>query len=459
MDRACHRCGESGHAAGRCRGGRASKPTGGMCYICGRSGHLRRDCPGVEDDGAGQSRFKGKSSARGKKREKNDSVQNTDPPLPAAAAPFVDMNCGADVFSKPLSDALQTSDFGDFFPHASFVGAVLSCSMNPQSFTIPSLDDVLSTEPCDLVAEAAAGGLVSHKIGGGDDIISKTCGRNLGYWAGVPPALAAAFLSHCKFEDDPAPHGDYFLNGIEAEHIFAALALRRYFSCHRVVGASVGLNYSPVAVLTKAEQLACLKLQLELISRMNARASTAFVCSLSDGVTGPRVKKAVLVSAVPAFEIRSISDMERLTVAGASIDQDLLKVLLDIFNTAELRLIPIVVQISSCGLQWATIQKLMESFTNCYFSIDCRLTHSKQKLLREFAFDLPMSKIILESNGPLYLPADYNEPSGSHPGHILVLVRALAEIKGGLDIDAVLEQCYVNTIAFFQALSDSSIID
>lgn len=32
------------------------------CYLCGRHGHVRTECPGLEDDGAGQSKYKGKYS-------------------------------------------------------------------------------------------------------------------------------------------------------------------------------------------------------------------------------------------------------------------------------------------------------------------------------------------------------------------------------------------------------------
>jgi hypothetical protein len=123
------------------------------------------------------------------------------------------------------------------------------------------------------------------------------------------------------------------------------------------------------------------------------------------------------------------------------------------FVTSEERSIPIIIRISSCGMAWKALLELMRIFSSCYFSIDCRLTHSKQKLLREYAFDLPIEKIILESNGPLYPPSGYQSDSGSHPGHILAVAQALAELKG-LDMEVVLEQCYTNAIAILGPIKE-----
>lgn len=54
----CHKCGQFGHLGNKC----SNKVKKMKCHLCGKSGHLRNECKGIEDDGSGQSKYKGKSS-------------------------------------------------------------------------------------------------------------------------------------------------------------------------------------------------------------------------------------------------------------------------------------------------------------------------------------------------------------------------------------------------------------
>jgi Tat protein secretion system quality control protein TatD with DNase activity len=145
----------------------------------------------------------------------------------------------------------------------------------------------------------------------------------------------------------------------------------------------------------------------------------------------------------------------------------------------------LLIQLSSASLTHRTIQYLLATYpSTVFFTVDGRLTHSKQKLLREFVFDIPLERLVLESNGPLFptvappsysdlplppvpAPEDYS-PSvsgngrrqrgrslsqggvgayggGYHPGHLLVIAATIASIKRLDDTDSVLDVLWTNT--------------
>lgn len=55
------------------------------CHLCGRGGHLRAECPGLDDGGSGQSKYKGKYSRRPGRSEANEPKE-PQPWWPAEAA-------------------------------------------------------------------------------------------------------------------------------------------------------------------------------------------------------------------------------------------------------------------------------------------------------------------------------------------------------------------------------------
>jgi Tat protein secretion system quality control protein TatD with DNase activity len=145
----------------------------------------------------------------------------------------------------------------------------------------------------------------------------------------------------------------------------------------------------------------------------------------------------------------------------------------------------LLVQLSSASLTHRTIQYLLAASSGSgpsaspalFFTVDGRVTHSKQKLLREFVFDIPLERLVLESNGPLFptvaqpfysehplpplpLPPPDHSPStgggrsrtrglslspGYHPGHLLVIAATIASIKRLEETDAVLDILWTNT--------------
>lgn len=109
------------------------------------------------------------------------------------------------------------------------------------------------------------------------------------------------------------------------------------------------------------------------------------------------------------------------------------------------------------SLNYRTIQYLLSKFPKLYFTVDGRVTHTKQKQLREYLFDIPLERIVIESNSPLYPPVSppsYSEyplpplPDISpsyHPGYLLIIAATIGSVKRITNIDEILDVCWENT--------------
>jgi hypothetical protein len=99
------------------------------------------------------------------------------------------------------------------------------------------------------------------------------------------------------------------------------------------------------------------------------------------------------------------------------------------------------------------VMNFSRSFENCFFSFDGRLTHTKQKSLQELAFDLPLRRIVVESNTPFFPPVEVADAGGSdaasHPGHYLIVAHKLSSIKN-ISIDEALDQLRKNMFDIFR---------
>jgi TatD DNase family protein len=93
--------------------------------------------------------------------------------------------------------------------------------------------------------------------------------------------------------------------------------------------------------------------------------------------------------------------------------------------------------------------KLIEHFPNLYVGFTGAVTHynSRGRQVRDAVRQLPLSRLLLETDGPFMVP----EPASSvektkvaHPGHIPLVAHAIATAKG-VPLATVLETCRGNT--------------
>lgn len=93
--------------------------------------------------------------------------------------------------------------------------------------------------------------------------------------------------------------------------------------------------------------------------------------------------------------------------------------------------------------------KFLKTFKNLYIGITGVVTFSKASDAHELAFDVPLDRLLLETDAPYFVPVDVAKANKwSHPGMVIYVAKKIADIKK-VSIDEVLEAARTNTKAMY----------
>jgi Tat protein secretion system quality control protein TatD with DNase activity len=427
-EKICKKCHQAGHFANKCPMAHEKKKSKMKCYICGQTGHARSQCPGVDDGGAAQSIHKNNSTAknntgekkkkgkdkvraqkmmRGKKKERGQSIDEKEVDIltyPETSVQFIDILSGTSLYEEYSQDRTEEEDSSSSStPLPLLAGFISPC--------VPSSDQLY-----DLTFTPA---------------VPEESNHLMGYAVGLPPQCSTQWLRHIQLN-----------NG---EDILLTEMMNRMGSKLRAIGP-IGLDYTEDVVLhnSVADQQEAFHRQIEIATSSSAASS------------GHSCPQFILIKAIAA----PVSSATETVFNIADDDEDLLRVDIDrdLFKTlhdSHLQENPlcIVINLADCGLKFPTIDVLLSTFPNLYFSLDGRLTHSKRKLLKEYAFDIPLSRLVFASISPHY-PVASSCVGGvrlelSTSNHVLFIADVLATIKN-ITLDEVLEQCLKNSKRILQ---------
>ena len=90
---------------------------------------------------------------------------------------------------------------------------------------------------------------------------------------------------------------------------------------------------------------------------------------------------------------------------------------------------------------------VLYEFPNSYIGIAGVVTFKNSKEIKEVVKQLPLDKILLETDGPYMAPVPFRGKP-CHSGHIPYITKTIAEVKG-IDTSRVYTQIYNNTISMF----------
>ncbi len=85
---------------------------------------------------------------------------------------------------------------------------------------------------------------------------------------------------------------------------------------------------------------------------------------------------------------------------------------------------------------------------NVYFSFAGNLTYRNARNLHETVLNLPLDRILLETESPFMIPADKREKKRTMPAYLLSTAKFLAEILD-LDLEKLAAQLWTNSCKFF----------
>jgi hypothetical protein len=418
------------------------------CHLCGQEGHVRRDCPGIVDDGRGESKFKkagkgdpgashlkgGNKGARGNRGHKNSNAKEenneNDLVLPTG---FSAIQSG-----EKSTDADNNDGDADEAPRDPFFYYDAGCSDRnatieymrrggKNKLSVKEAADIYQRAVDTASSTSNYGGCISRsallKPGrpwntGNDDHDGASNNKKVWFLVGLGR--------------------DFLYNDSETEA--AASCLVETISdkdCGKVVGFFCDLNYSPATLCRPGCDR---ESQIRRLKCTSQAANDA-------GVT-------IQIRASPAADAASETKPDS---SYSKVMSDLREVLGDIvakYPTLKVHL--------SCwsGLAEHLNSLLSEFPDNVWVGMDGSVTFAKNARAHECAFDVPLSKLVLETGTPNVIPAAVANAMGReafcHSGLIPYVAEALAGFKSpALDISAeqVARAASLNTLLLYPKVS------
>jgi len=93
-------------------------------------------------------------------------------------------------------------------------------------------------------------------------------------------------------------------------------------------------------------------------------------------------------------------------------------------------------------------KKVLAADMNAYFSFAGNLTYRNAKNLHDTVMNLPLDRIVVETESPFMIPADLREQKRTKPAMLVSTVRFLAEMLD-MEMEPLAKQLWNNSCTFF----------
>lgn len=426
------------------------------CNLCGQVGHVRRECPGIEDDGRGESKFtksKGDPGAthlkaaavvkgsgnRGRKTKKDESSELSKLTLPPGFAKKP-ASIVENKVNKPEDTSTVEEDGGAVAapPADPFVYFDASCEEASIMDYIRSGRGKIKLSMKEAVAEY--------------ERVMETVSTSSNYGGCISRSVVkmgrpwSADTATCLGQDKNATV--WFVLGLGRDFCYndtdidaAALCLVETIQANeRVFGVYCDLDYALATTKRPGQDT---KSQLR---RLGATFQAA-------GDAGVPVQIRMAPCAPSAAAVVA-EDGTASTGPYSDMILDLESVLSDVTTKYS----ALKVHMACWSGRAEDMVRLLQSFPdNVWVGIDGTVTFAKAKNIHECAFDLPLNKVLLETGGTI--PAEaaqaFGQEAFTHPGLVPLVAEALAKCKGvaaGITGEQVARAASENTVKLYPLL-------
>lgn len=395
-----------------------------QCHLCGQSGHARRECPGIADDGRGESKYtksNGDAGAtvlkHGKKEEKKQR-QRGQKNIKDEDGGYEYEHSLPPGFKKEANDeAKDTEDSDDdkkkdfhFFDTGFDAIESLTYLRSGRGKNKSSMKEAINEYDS----------MIEH--------VSQT--SNFG------SSISRTYLSKLK----PWTLERSF--PFQAKNIFFVLGLGTEFKCDSdeidsnvtlltetiqanelILGLFADIDFSPQALSNPKKDR---DTQIQRL-RCTLKAATENKCPIQIRTNPPprtTIPEGEEMENDPYSEV--IREVSKILLEATSLDQHL------------------KVHFSCWSGRAEHMTLLLQTFpNNIWFGFDGAVTFGKATYLHECAFDLPLSKLLLESGSPRTIPSEVAKSWGreafSHSGLIPHIANAVAHRKDSSLVDVTAE--------------------
>lgn len=379
------------------------------CFLCGRQGHVRRECPGIDDDGRGESihkKAKGDPGAsqlkkgvknKGRKLKKEEPDNTVE--YPEGFAPPDDSREANEKESGKLVEQPEAFFYydtgGDSMATLEYIRHGRSKQKISMKEAVAEYQSVLD----EAVSTSNYGGRISRAL--------------------VRPNRPWILSNESPLSGDAiwfviGLQRDFLYNDNEKEAALAALLETRTENNGKVVGFFSDLDYSE-ATLTRPG--------FDKESQIRRLGCT---CQAASEAGAP-----IQIRVLPAGAISRVAEVNpEEAVSYRQVMEHLEAILTEVLAKHS----SLKIHLSCWAGEADDMMKILQRFPdNIWIGMDASVTFSKLVRAHECAFELPLDKLLLESGMPSTIPAVIARTKGrnafNHSGLIPYIAEAVAVEK------------------------------